>query len=159
MEMSNEIVIQAPAEVIFRLASETERWPEILPHYRWVRRIKGTDRHKLVEMAARRDFGPLGYPVRWTAEQRNLPGERAILFKHVRGISRGMNVEWSMAEQADGTHVRIWHEFRSGLPLVGDVFAREIVGKLFVHAVAGRTLRRIKELAEAEASATEGAAS
>ena len=70
METSNEIVIRAPVERVFAYAADTERWPVILPHYRWVRRIKGTDDHKIVEMAAWRDI----YPVRWTAVQRNLPG-------------------------------------------------------------------------------------
>lgn len=144
METVNEVSIAAPADVVFRLAADTERWPAILPHYRRVRRLRGTDDHKLVEMAAWRDI----YPVRWTAVQRNFPEQKRITFRHVRGISRGMEVEWSLTEGPDGTHVRIWHQFTSNLPLVGGPFARYIVGRLFVSNIAGKTLRRIKRLAE-----------
>lgn len=144
METTNEILIRAPAERVFALAANTERWPAILPHYRWVRRLRGDDAHKVVEMAARRDL----YPVRWTAVQRNFPEELRITFKHVRGVSRGMDVEWRLTPAPEGTHVRIWHEFHSDLPVIGDFFARRIVGEMFVGNIAGKTLRRIKELAE-----------
>jgi uncharacterized membrane protein len=149
VETTNEITIHAPVAAVFALAAATEDWPRLLPHYRWVRRLRGDDRRKLVEMAARRDF----YPVRWVAIQQNFPEEHRITFKHVRGITRGMAVEWRLAATPVGTHVRIWHEFHSDLPLVGDVFARQIVGRLFVSNIAGKTLQRIKELAEAPAPA------
>lgn len=150
METTNQITIQAPIDVVFALGADTERWPDILPHYRWVRRRAGTDLHKIVEMACWRRFGgPVRYPVRWVAEQRTMPTERRITFKHLRGISRGMDVEWRLTETPLGTHVLIWHEFHSDLPLVGELFACRIVGDLFVSAIATTTLRRIKHLAEA----------
>ena len=144
METTNEIVIGAPVEAVFALAAATEEWPRLLPHYRWVRRLRGDDRRKLVEMAARRDF----YPVRWVAIQENYPETRRITFRHVRGITRGMDVEWRLVETADGTHVRIWHEFHADIPLVGELFAHQIVGRLFVSNIAGKTLRHIKAIAE-----------
>ena len=144
METTNEITINAPVETVFALAADTERWPEILPHYRWVRRLRGDDRRKLVAMAAWRDI----YPVRWVAIQQSFPDERRITFRHVGGISRGMKVEWRLTPTLEGTHVRIWHEYRSRLPLVGEFFARRIVGDLFVSNIAGKTLRRIKQIAE-----------
>jgi Polyketide cyclase / dehydrase and lipid transport len=148
MELTNEIEIRASWERIFALAAATERWPSILPHYRFVRRLRGDDAHKLVEMAAWRDL----YPVRWTAVQRNLPDERRITFRHVRGVSRGMEVEWRLTPTPAGTHVLIWHEFNSNIPIAGDFFARRIVGDLFVSNIAGKTLRRFKEIAERDSS-------
>ena len=144
METTNDITIKASPEAVFALAADTERWPQILPHYRSVRRLRGTDEHKLVEMAAWRDF----YPVRWVAVQRTFPDEGRITFRHVRGISRGMEVEWRLTSTPQGTHVRIWHEFHSNLPVVGESFAHRIVGQLFVSNIAGKTLRQIKTLAE-----------
>ena len=146
METTSEITIRAPAEKVFALAAATEDWPRILPHYRSVRRLRGDDRRKIVAMAAWRDI----FPVRWVAVQENLPEERRIRFKHVHGISRGMNVEWRLTETPAGTHVRIRHEFHSRLPLIGEFFAHRIVGQLFVSNIAGKTLRRIKQLAEEE---------
>jgi ribosome-associated toxin RatA of RatAB toxin-antitoxin module len=152
METTTENTINAPAATIFPLAANTERWPEILPHYRSVRRLRGTDDHKLVEMAAWRDI----YPVRWVAEQHNYPAEHRITFKHVRGVSRGMDVAWTLTETAGRTHVRIWHEFHSDLPLIGEFFAHRIVGQLFVGNIAGKTLRRIKHLAEQQHGSSAG---
>lgn len=148
MQTTNQIEIAAPPEAVFALAAATERWAEILPHYRRVRRLRGDDRTKVVEMAAVRDFGPVRWPVRWTAAQHNDPDALRITFKHMRGISRGMDVEWRLTRVPQGTHVRIWHEFNSNLPLVGGFFAHRIVGQLFVSNIAGKTLRRIRQLAE-----------
>jgi aromatase len=149
METTTEIVIRAPVETVFALAAATEEWPRLLPHYRRVRRLRGDDRRKVVEMAARRDF----YPVRWVAVQENFPEDRRITFRHVRGVTRGMAVEWRLAATAAGTHVRIWHGFHSRIPLVGEFFAHQIVGRLFVSYIAGKTLRRIKAIAEASSKA------
>ena len=54
---------RAPVEACFRAGADVERWPEILPHYRWVRFQRrdgfGTGR---VEMAARRRLRPPALP-------------------------------------------------------------------------------------------------
>lgn len=148
METVNEITIRAPAATVFALAADTEDWPRILPHYDDVRRLKGSADRKIVRMAARRALPLIDYPVRWTAEQHNYADEGRITFTHRRGISRGMAVEWQLTERDGHTHVRIWHEFHSRLPLIGGFFARRIVGELFVSYIAGKTLARIKQIAE-----------
>lgn len=151
METSTEITVQAPAETVFALAAATEEWARILPHYHSVRRLRGDDEHKVVAMRAWRAFGPARWPVRWTAVQRTFADDRRITFVHVRGISRGMAVEWRLTETPAGTHVRIWHDFHSHLPVIGRFFAHRIVGQLFVTNIATKTLRRIKHLAEQQA--------
>ena len=67
-----QVHIRAPFERIFPLAAEIERWPERLPHYRYVRRVPSSNGERRFAMGARR--GPI--PVRWEAVQRPLP-ERA----------------------------------------------------------------------------------
>jgi ribosome-associated toxin RatA of RatAB toxin-antitoxin module len=86
MHLENTIEIQAAPDIIFRLAADIARWPELLPHYRWVRVLEQQGERKLVQMAAHRD----GFPVRWTSIQEPRPEERRILFRHVGGITRGM---------------------------------------------------------------------
>jgi hypothetical protein len=137
-------LMHAPFERVFALAAEVERWPELLPHYRYVRRLPDpTERH--FEMGARR--GPI--PVRWRAIQRPLPDERRIEFVHTGGVTRGMAVAWRFEEGGDGLDVSIEHELDLGWPLIGDFAARRVIGPQFIDAIAGRTLRRVKELAEA----------
>lgn len=165
MQTENTIIINAPPGRIYQLAACIERWPEILPHYRWVTILRDEGQQRLVEMAASRD----GFPLKWVSIQQCDPARHSIRFRHVRGISRGMAVEWSMepapgepapgessldgpetGKQAPGgTLVRIVHDFDPPWPRpVGPLVARYIVGALFVHNVAGKTLRHIKMLAE-----------
>ena len=148
MHTENEIFIRADMAEIYALAAPVERWPEILPHYRWVRVLADNGDRRLVEMAARRDR----IPVRWRAEQWLFPEEPRITFRHVGGVTKGMEVKWVFEPtEQGGVRVAILHDLPRllGLPLLGDLAAHRIVGPLFVKDIAGKTLRRIKELAEA----------
>ena len=142
------VQIKAPYERIFPLAADVERWPERLPHYRYVRRLPAENGERRFEMGARR--GPI--PVRWEAIQRPLPNERRIEFTHTGGVTRGMEVAWRFETAADGSQeVSIHHALDLGWPLIGGWVARHVIGPQFIDAIAGRTLRRVKALAEAGA--------
>jgi uncharacterized membrane protein len=152
LHTKNEILIRAGAAEVYGLAAPVERWPEILPHYRWVRVLEdGGEGRRVVEMAALRNF----IPVRWRAEQLLFPEVPRIVFRHVGGVTKGMEVEWVFTPQDDGVvRVSILHDLERGLagwPLVGGVVADRVVGPFFVSNIAGKTLGRIKELAEARA--------
>lgn len=157
MHTSNEITIYAPYERIFELGSRVEDWARILPHYRCVRVLRGQGNRKWVRMSAWRSF----VPVTWSAVETVEPGvgDRMgrITFHHVKGLVRGMDVEWSFHRQPDGgVLVRISHELGSPpfpTRLLGPRLTAAIVGRGFIGHIAGKTLARIKELAEAEGSA------
>jgi hypothetical protein len=138
--------IRAPYERIFGLAAEVERWPERLAHYRYVRSIPGPRGERRFAMGARR--GPI--PVRWEAVQRPLPDERRIEFVHTGGVTRGMNVAWRFEPAGEEWDVSIHHQLELGWPLIGGLVARRVIGPQFIDAIAGRTLRRIKVLAEGQ---------
>jgi uncharacterized membrane protein len=139
------VTIAAPAERIFALAADVERWPLILPHYRYVRRLPDRDGERRFAMGARR--GPI--PVRWEAVQRLHPEARTIEFRHIGGLTRGMQVAWRL-EPIDGrVEVRIEHQLTLDWPFVGRLVADGIIRPQFIEAIARRTLRRIKQLAEA----------
>ena len=136
--------MHAPFERVFALAADVERWPELLPHYRYVRRLPGsTERH--FAMGARR--GPI--PVAWRAIQRLVPAERRIEFVHTGGVTTGMQVAWTFTDAGDGLDVSIEHRLELGWPLIGEIVARHVIGPQFIEAIAGRTLRRARDLAEA----------
>ena len=140
-----QIHVDAPLERIFLLAAEVERWPERLPHYRYVRRLLGANGERRFAMGARR--GPI--PVRWEAIQRPLPDERRIEFTHTGGVTRGMRVAWRFEPDDGGWEVSIDHQLDLGWPLIGGFAAERVIGPQFIEAIARRTLRRVKELAEA----------
>lgn len=152
----DETVMDAPVEACFRTAADVERWPEWLPHYRWVRFLR-KDRFATghVEMAARRAFGPLSWPVWWASEMHVDEARPAVIYRHVAGITTGMDVVWSFEDVGDGrTYVRIVHEWDEGprWPLPGFLrrwIGNAIIGPVFIHHVASRTLAGIRRAAEA----------
>jgi len=149
----DEILCAAAPEVCFAVAADVERWPEILPHYRWVRfRRRDGPARGLVEMAAWRHFGPVGWPTWWVSEMWNDPDGRRVYYKHVRGITRGMDVVWEVdARPAGGSHIRIVHDWTGpSWPLIGRFAANAVIGPHFVSHIAGRTLAGVAAAAEAK---------
>lgn len=151
MKTIDEHVARASAAACFQAAADVERWPEILSHYRWVkfRRRDGFARG-LVEMAAWRHFGPVGYPTWWVSEMDHDAESRRVTYRHVEGITKGMEVVWEVTElEEGGTRLRIVHEWDGpGWPLVGGLAAEAIIGPHFISHIAGRTLAGIARSAE-----------
>ncbi len=137
-------IMRAPWDRIFPLAADVERWPEILPHYRYVRAVADPGGERRFAMGARR--GPI--PVRWEAIIRPLREQRMIEFVHTGGVTRGMWVAWRFETIEGGTDVSIEHRLDLGWPVIGDFAAHRVIGPQFIEAIAGRTLRRIREIAE-----------
>ena len=151
MRTVDEIVMRAPAARVFRAAQDVERWPEILPHYRRVRFLERRPGGGVVEMAAVRPFGPLPWPTWWTSEIASDAAALEVRYRHVRGITTGMDVVWRItADAADRAHVRIVHEWTGPpWPLIGGLAARQVIGPVFIHGIASRTLAGIKRHVEA----------
>lgn len=146
MQTGNTVVMAGDLNTIVALAVDTERWPEILPHYRWVTLLEGGGDHKSVEMAARRGR----FPVKWRAVQdveRDGPTP-VIHFRHIGGVTKGMVVAWTFTPGADGVAVTIDHDFTPPWPLVGNAIANHIIGPQFIEVIAGRTLDTIKAIVE-----------
>jgi uncharacterized membrane protein len=145
----DRIVIRAPVDRVLKVAADVERWPEILAHYRWVRVLERRDGGGTVEMAAWRPFGLFRYPTWWVSEMTIDPGARTIRYRHVRGITSGMDVAWRIESQGQATEVTIVHEWAGPRwPLVGRLAARLVIGPVFIHGIASRTLVGIKRRLE-----------
>jgi hypothetical protein len=84
-------------------------------------------------------------------ERAGAGGEPCIRFRHVEGITTGMEVEWSFVPVSGGTRVRIVHVWNGPpWPLVGGVAATSVIGPVFVHGIASRTLEGLAKVAERE---------
>jgi uncharacterized membrane protein len=151
MQTSNDIEIAGPWERVFQLAAELAEWPVLLPHYRSMHILDCSARHKIADFRAVRPFWfGLRFPVRWRARQDLFPEERRITFTHIGGITKGMRVQWRLTSTERGVHVVIEHELTYPIPLLGPLFAEYIVGRIFVHHIASRTLRCFQAMIEAE---------
>jgi ribosome-associated toxin RatA of RatAB toxin-antitoxin module len=151
MRTVDRIRMRAPLARVFHAAEAVERWPDILPHYRWVRMLeRRPGGGGLVEMAAWRPFGGIKYPTWWVSEMwldRTAP---AVHYRHVRGITTGMDVVWQLEAESDGsTAVTIVHQWTGPRwPLIGRPAASWVIGPVFIHGIASRTLAGIKRAVE-----------
>jgi ribosome-associated toxin RatA of RatAB toxin-antitoxin module len=145
------IRIRAPARRVFELACDVERWPEILPHYRRVRVLERRADCVVVEMAAWRPFGPLRWPTWWVSEMASDPDALQVRYRHVRGVTTGMAVVWRIAPVPgpEGVvDVRIAHDWAGPRWPLGGLIARRVIGPVFIHGIASRTLTGIRRHAE-----------
>jgi hypothetical protein len=154
MSTVDELAVRAPVQRIFAIAADVERWPGRLTHYRYViLRERDPAGGGLVEMSANRPFGAVNWPTWWLSEMEvRAPGgivAPAIRFRHVGGITTGMDVEWSFAPAPGGTLVRIVHLWNGPRwPVIGGFAARSVIGPVFIHGIASRTLAGLARAAE-----------
>jgi len=144
MYTENVIWMQASPEAVFALAADIARWPRLLPHYRWVRVQEEGEGQRTAEMAARRGL----FPVKWTARQRLLPERGRIVYKHIRGLTVGMDVEWRLTPVEDGTQVVIVHDLLPRHWLLRTRLTEWIAAEFFVKGIAAKTLSHLKRIAE-----------
>jgi uncharacterized membrane protein len=149
MRTVDQIRVAAPVQRVFQAAVDVEQWPDLLSHYRWVRMLERREQGGLVEMAAWRPFGPFNYPTWWVSEMRvDHPG-LAVHYRHVRGITAGMDVVWQLQPHEGGTGVTIVHTWSGPTwPLVGRPAANWVIGPVFIHGIAARTLAGIAKHVE-----------
>lgn len=131
--------MQAPRTTIFETAANLELWPKILPHYRYIRYLERGPSSNVVIMAARR--GPI--PISWTSEQVIDPDRFEVRFHHLKAFTKGMDVVWTFQDTPEGVRVEIVHDLRFRIPLFAPL-AEMIIGNLFIHPVATKTLRCMK---------------
>ena len=149
MRTEDRLFMRSPFERVFRAAADVERWPGLLSHYRWVRMLERRTDGGVVEMAAWRPFGRLKYPAWWVSEMWVDQAAAAVRYRHVRGITAGMDVEWRLRPAYEGTDVTIVHEWDGpSWPLIRRPAAEWVIGPIFVHGIASRTLLGIRQAVE-----------
>ena len=155
-ETLDERLVRAPMRAMFDVARRVEHWPAYLAHYRFVRwRERRGEDDGVVEMAANRPFGVAQWPTWWVSEMtvQEAAGDGGVVptirFRHVEGITTGMEVEWSFMPEGDATRVRILHVWNGPRwPLIGVFAATAVIGPVFVHGIASRTLAGLARAAE-----------
>ena len=149
MRIVDRASVTAPLDRVFAVAADVERWPDFLKHYRWVRMRQRTERGGVVEMAAWRPFGVFRYPTWWLSEMEIVPGEHVVRYRHTGGITSGMDVEWKLEQRGDRVDVTIVHEWDGPRwPLISWIAANWVIGPVFIHGIASRTLAGVKRKAE-----------
>jgi ribosome-associated toxin RatA of RatAB toxin-antitoxin module len=153
MRTVDELIVRAPVSTIFDLAADVERWPHHLAHYRYVRFRERSVGGGIVAMSANRPFGPVPWPTWWVSRMDSRPyselGDPVIRFRHIEGITTGMEVEWSFTPVTGGTRVTVLHLWNGpSWPVIGAFAARAVIGPVFIHGIASRTLAGLARAAE-----------
>jgi hypothetical protein len=155
MTTIDEQLVHAPADICFDVAADVERWPVILPHYRWVRfHDKRSFGEGVVEMSAWRAFpAGINYPTWWVSEMHVKPDEPAVYYRHIDGVTRGMDVKWEFQPRGSETFIRIVHTWDGpAWPLIRGIAANLVIGPHFVSAIAQRTLAGVARESESRVS-------
>ncbi|MGI9113876.1 MAG: hypothetical protein DLM52_07570 [Chthoniobacterales bacterium] len=139
MHKTNSIIMHAPRAEIFDTAANLELWPDILPHYRYIRYLRrGRDRNVVI-MAATRS----GIPISWTSEQMIDRERFEIRFHHLKAFTKGMRVVWTFQETPAGVLVEIAHDLTFRVAPLAPL-AEPLIGDFFIHHIANQTLRCMK---------------
>lgn len=147
MKTANRIVINAPKDEIFKVASDLARWPDFLPHYRYNKFLSVMPWGGIVQMAALRGF----IPTTWVSIYRIDQERREMHFEHIKAAfnaTKGMVVVWYLTETPEGVQVEITHDLELHWPLIGGFVADYIVGWFFIDYIATRTLAGLKRRME-----------
>jgi ribosome-associated toxin RatA of RatAB toxin-antitoxin module len=150
METLDERIVRAPVRTVFDVVKHVEHWPALLSHYRYVRfRERTSDGGGVVEMSANRPFGLANWPTWWLSEMSIDEMRPAVRFRHIGGVTKEMDVEWSFAPGEGGTQVRLLHVWDGPRwPLIGVLAATAVIGPVFIHGIANRTLAGLAREAE-----------
>jgi len=141
--------MSAPVDQVFHAAADVERWPELLGHYRWVTMRERRADGGVVEMAAWRPFGIARYPTWWVSEMKIDPDRLQVRYQHIDGVTRGMKVIWQLVSLKGSTEVTVVHEWDGpSWPLIGRLAAKLVIGPVFIHGIASRTLAGIARFVE-----------
>jgi len=143
MHSTTPLWIQAPPRDLFALVSDLDRWEQNLPHYRYVKILRRTHETTHAAMSARRG----SIPVFWEAIQTVDHESQTIRFRHVRGITKGMEVLWSFTPEGNGTVARVDHDLTLRVPL-GRWLAERIIAREFIEPIVKKTLACFRAIAE-----------
>lgn len=144
MHTESSIFIQAPIDRVFDVTTDLSRWPEILPHYRYVRTIGRDGEGSVVRMACVRS----GIPVSWESLHRVDRAAREMHFTHLKAWTKGMVVVWEYRERDGGVGITLRHDLEFRWPLLAPV-AVPVIGGFFIGHIANRTLSTFKDYLEA----------
>ena len=147
MRKINSIIMHAPKMSIFETAANLELWPQILPHYRYIRYLERGPHRNIVVMAATRS----GIPISWTSEQIIDQDRLEIRFHHLKAFTKGMCVVWTFQDAPTGVLVEIKHDLVFRVKLLAPI-ADKIIGDVFIHDIASKTLHCMKSYVETRAN-------
>lgn len=150
MQSTIGIDVDAPPDLVFAIAADVTMWERLLPHYSRSRlERRNSDGSITCRFVALRPLVAIvgfGLPVTWRSRVSTDRSQRRLRFRHIGGVTAGMDVTWRIEPRAGGgTRIEIEHRFDRGPADLLPAF----IDRYFTRAIAGRTLATFKATAEA----------
>jgi ribosome-associated toxin RatA of RatAB toxin-antitoxin module len=144
MHSELSILIHAPFEKIFPVASDLERWPDFLPHYIRNEYREKSDLGGVIFMSCKRP----PFTLRWISRYEADSAARQMRFEHLWPQTKGMKVVWHFEDRPDGTFIRLTHDFTHPWPVIGPFLAEYVINRFMICHVARQTLGCVKARVE-----------
>ena len=146
----SEAIIHAPLNKVFVVAADLTRWPEFLPHYRYIRFLTHTPTGGIVKMCCVRRR----ILTTWISDFRIDTVKHELRLHHLRSTlnaTLGIKIVWSFEELPDGSvRTRITHDLRKKRLLISRRVTDWVLGRFFIDDVAAKNLAGLKRKVEAQ---------
>ncbi len=144
MRLEDKILIDRPADQVYRLVSDVERHTELLPGYLESRIISQGE----IPCIVQREAIINGQKRRWKSEVSFVRG-RALFFHQVEGPLAGMHVSWELFPEGEKTWLAIVHDV-DVRPWWKKWWMERWIAKPGIERTARSVLEAIKKSAERE---------
>jgi ribosome-associated toxin RatA of RatAB toxin-antitoxin module len=125
--IESEVLVQTPVAVIFDLAKQVERFPDIMPDVESVKVLERDGSRTVTEWAGKiKEFNRL---VRWTEEDEWDDRAHTCRFWLIKGDFDKYEGTWTFEEVPEGTRVHLALEYEYSVPLIGAII-KALVRKL-----------------------------
>lgn len=136
------ITINAPAEAIYRLIKDVERYPQFIPDVKDVKVVSGDPQDRIARWYAIID----GVEFRWTERAMYDDAHLLVRYRLVKGDLDKFQGEWIVRSAGGRTEVTLTVDYDLGIPSLEDVMAMVLYDKVTMNAQ--HLLEGIKEEAE-----------
>lgn len=136
------VAIKAPAERVYRLIKDVERYPQFIPDVKDVKIVGGDPQERITRWHAMID----GVEFRWTERDVYVDAGLLVRYRLVEGDLDKFEGEWIVRSEGERTEVTLTVEYDLGIPSMEDVMSVVLHEKVTMNA--DHLLEGIKEEAE-----------
>jgi len=147
-KVRQEIIVNAPAEKVFAVARQVERFPEVMPDLKSVQVLLRDGNRAVTRWISLAEVGPLSREVSWEEEEWWDEQSLRAEFRLLSGDLQSYGGHWEFARDGGGNATRVVLDFdyEIDLPLLGTLVRKLIHAKMEENCQS--LLRALKQLAE-----------
>ncbi len=147
--VTSEIIVSRDPVIVFKIASEVEKYPDFMPDVESADVIeRRDDGYARVAWVGHARVGSIDKIVKWTEDAWWNLDSLTSTFELVEGDYKHYKGDWTFTPSDSDTKIRLTIDFDLGLPLVGPLIVK-LLDNIMQNNIDGM-LKAIKERAESE---------